>query len=32
MKRIREKLKGVDEFEIETIRGVGYKLVIKGEK
>lgn len=32
IKRIREKLKVVPEFEIETIRGVGYKLRIKGEE
>ena len=31
IKRIREKLRDVDEIEIETIRGIGYKLVIKGE-
>lgn len=29
IKRLREKLKDVNKFEIETIRGVGYKLVIK---
>ena len=36
IKRIREKLKDLDEFEIQTIRGIGYKLVIRrsqdGEK
>lgn len=31
IKRLREKLADVDDFEIETIRGIGYKLVIKGE-
>lgn len=31
IKRIREKLRDTNEFEIETIRGIGYKLVIKGE-
>ncbi len=31
IKRLREKLIDVDEFGIETIRGVGYKLVLKGE-
>ena len=31
IKRIREKLRDVTEFEIQTIRGVGYKLAIKGE-
>ena len=31
IKRLREKLQGVNEIEIETIRGIGYKLVIKGE-
>ena len=31
IKRLREKLYDVDEIEIETIRGIGYKLVIKGE-
>ena len=31
IKRIREKLQDVTEFEIETIRGVGYKLIIKGD-
>ena len=29
IKRIREKLRDVDEFEIKTIRGIGYKLVIR---
>ena len=29
IKRIREKLKDLDEFEIQTIRGIGYKLVIR---
>lgn len=32
IKRIREKLQDVKEFEIVTIRGVGYKLVLKGDK
>ena len=31
IKRLREKLADGDDFEIETIRGIGYKLVIKGE-
>lgn len=31
IKRLREKLYDVDEIEIETIRGIGYKLIIKGE-
>ena len=31
IKRLREKLQGVNEIEIETIWGIGYKLVIKGE-
>lgn len=31
IKRIREKLSDVDEFEIVTVRGIGYKSVIKGE-
>ena len=31
IKRLREKLYDIDEIEIETIRGIGYKLVIKGE-
>lgn len=29
IKRIREKMKGVNEFEILTIRGIGYKAIIK---
>ena len=29
IKRIREKMKDVDEFEIVTIRGIGYKFEIK---
>ena len=28
LKRIREKMKDVDEFEIVTIRGIGYKAII----
>lgn len=32
IKRIREKLQDINEFEIETIRGLGYKGVIKSEK
>ena len=28
IKRIREKMKDVDEFEIVTIRGIGYKAII----
>lgn len=32
IKRIREKLEDVDEFEIVTVRGIGYKSIIKGEK
>lgn len=31
IKRIREKLKELDEFEIATVRGIGYKSIIKGE-
>ena len=31
IKRIREKLEDVDEFEIVTVRGIGYKSIIKGE-
>lgn len=31
IKRIREKLKELDEFEIVTVRGIGYKSIIKGE-
>lgn len=31
IKRIREKLQDINEFEIETIRGLGYKGVIKNE-
>lgn len=30
IKRIREKLEGITEFEIITIRGIGYKAIIKG--
>lgn len=30
IKRIREKLEDVDEFEIVTVRGIGYKSIIKG--
>ena len=29
IKRIREKLNNVKEFEIVTIRGIGYKAIIK---
>ena len=29
VKRIREKLFDIDEFEIVTVRGVGYKCIIK---
>lgn len=29
IKRLREKLEDIDEFEIVTIRGIGYKAVIK---
>jgi DNA-binding response OmpR family regulator len=29
IKRLRAKLKDVDDFEIETIRGLGYKAVIR---
>lgn len=32
IKRIREKLSNVKEFEILTIRGIGYKAIIKKEK
>ena len=28
IKRIREKMRGVKEFEIESIRGIGYRAVI----
>ena len=28
IKRIREKMKDVEEFEIVTIRGIGYKAII----
>ena len=31
IKRIREKMYDVDEFEIVTIRGVGYKSIIHGK-
>lgn len=31
IKRIREKLKELDEFEIVTVRGIGYKSIIRGE-
>lgn len=31
IKRIREKLSDVDEFEIISVRGIGYKAIIKGE-
>lgn len=31
IKRIREKLEELEEFEIVTIRGIGYKSIIKGE-
>lgn len=31
IKRIREKLEDIKEFEIITIRGIGYKAMIKGE-
>ena len=30
VKRIREKLEDITEFEIVTIRGIGYKAIIKG--
>ena len=29
IKRIREKLKEIEEFEIITVRGIGYKAIIK---
>ncbi len=32
IKRIREKLADVNEFEIVTVRGIGYKSIINGEK
>lgn len=32
IKRIREKLEDIGEFEIVTVRGIGYKSIIKGEK
>ena len=31
IKRIREKMNDVPEFEIITIRGIGYKAIIKEE-
>ena len=31
IKRIREKLADVNEFEIISVRGIGYKAIIKGE-
>ncbi|MGM9876938.1 MAG: response regulator transcription factor [Bacilli bacterium] len=31
IKRIREKLSDVDEFEIISVRGIGYKAIIRGE-
>lgn len=31
IKRIREKLADIEEFEIVTVRGIGYKTIIKGE-
>lgn len=31
IKRLREKLKDVTEFEIETVRGAGYRLILNGE-
>lgn len=31
IKRIREKLSDVNEFEIISVRGIGYKAIIKGE-
>lgn len=31
IKRIREKLERINEFEIVTIRGIGYKLILKNE-
>lgn len=32
IKRIREKLEDIEEFEIVTIRGIGYKAIIKEDK
>lgn len=32
IKRIREKMQDVDEFEISTIRGIGYKGIIKNKE
>ena len=32
IKRIREKLEDIEEFEIVTVTGIGYKSIIKGEK
>ena len=32
IKRIREKMCNVNEFEIITARGMGYKAIIKGEQ
>ena len=29
IKRVREKMHGVEEFEIITVRNVGYKAIIK---
>lgn len=29
IKRLREKLEDINEFEIVTIRGIGYKAIIK---
>ena len=29
IKRLREKLEDINEFEIVTIRGIGYKVIIK---
>ena len=31
IKRIREKLEEINEFEIVTIRGIGYKAIINKE-
>ena len=32
IKRIREKLEDIEEFEIVKVRGIGYKSIINGEK
>lgn len=32
IKRLREKMEDIEEFEIITIRGIGYKAIIRGKK